>query len=74
MRLVLAAIAAIMGLAVFSQTGNTADKKSPDFKILSPSDLSLIHTLSPLPPLPADPTNKYADFTRCRNAGAEALL
>jgi cytochrome c peroxidase len=29
--------------------------------IFSTSELSLIHTLSPLPPLPIDTTNKYAD-------------
>jgi hypothetical protein len=45
-----------MGMALLFQTTTTAE--NPTF---TASDLSLIHTLSPLPPLPADTTNKYAD-------------
>lgn len=64
MRLWLAAVA-ILGLSVLSQTANTADKKSDTAKgssiQFSSEDWAAIHLLSPLPTLPADPTNKYAD-------------
>ncbi|HEY7402438.1 MAG TPA: cytochrome c peroxidase [Candidatus Angelobacter sp.] len=32
-----------------------------DTQLFNPDELSALHTLSPLPALPADPTNKYAD-------------
>src|ERR1700760_4969663 len=60
MRLGLAAVT-ILGLCVFSQTANTADKKSDAGKAFSSEEQGTIHTLPPLPPLPSDPTNKYAD-------------
>jgi cytochrome c peroxidase len=57
----LAGLVLLIGLTALLQTLNTAAQKTPPTKIFSSSDLSLIRTLSPLPPLPADTTNKYAD-------------
>jgi cytochrome c peroxidase len=68
----LAAMVATIGLFVFSQTANTADKKSD--MALSPSDLSLIRTLSPLPALPIDTTNKYADSPTTAMLGQKLFL
>lgn len=61
MRLGMAAVAVIMmGVAVFSRTQNTTDKKSATAQTFSSEESAAIRMLSPLPPLPID-TNKYAD-------------
>jgi len=61
MRLVLAAVVAMTGLFIFSQAANTKGKPSDPAQAFSSEEWATIKTLSPLPSLPIDPTNKYAD-------------
>jgi cytochrome c peroxidase len=74
MRYVLSALLALGLLSSWSPNGGapqatkSAAQSANDSDIFSPADRALIATLSPLPDLPVDATNKY------RDSAAAALL
>lgn len=51
----------VLGFVAFALLSSAQAPSRSEAPLFSADELSIIHTLSPLPALPADPTNKYAD-------------
>jgi cytochrome c peroxidase len=64
----------VAGIAGCTSSEERRPEQAEADEALSVSDRSVLHTLSPLPALPADPTNKYADSPAAAQLGQKLFF